>query len=44
MRRTIQTPSVVAAEIQPVIDMAVKYKILEKGYSATELVSDVAVK
>lgn len=44
MRRTPQTPTVVAAEIQPVIDVAVRYKVLERGYSAAELVSDAAVK
>ena len=44
MRRSLQTPAVVAAEIQPVIDVAVKYKVLEKGFSARDLISEAAVK
>jgi NitT/TauT family transport system substrate-binding protein len=44
MKRTVLTPTVVAAEIQPVIDAAAKYKFLEKSYPAAELVSDTALK
>jgi NitT/TauT family transport system substrate-binding protein len=44
MHRSLQTQAVIAAEIQPVIDVAVKYKVLEKGFSARELISDAAVK
>lgn len=44
MRRSLQTRAVVAAEIQPVIDVAVKYKVLEKAFPARDLISDAAVK
>ena len=43
MKRTLYTPTLNAAEIQPVIDVAVRYKVFEKGYPATELISDAAV-
>jgi hypothetical protein len=33
-----------AAEVQPVINVAVKYKVIEKGYAASELLSDVLAK
>jgi ABC-type nitrate/sulfonate/bicarbonate transport system substrate-binding protein len=35
---------VAGAEVQPVIDVAVKYKVIEKGYAASELLSDVLAK
>jgi hypothetical protein len=42
MRRATFTTTVNPAEIQPLIDAAAKYKFIEKGYSANELISDVA--
>jgi NitT/TauT family transport system substrate-binding protein len=44
MKRTLYGPTLVAAEIQPVIDVAVKYKVLEKAFPAAELISDAAAK
>lgn len=44
MKRSFQTPSVKAAEIQPIIDVAAKYKILEKSYPAGEIIAETAVK
>lgn len=44
MKRSPQTPNVVPGDIQPVIDAAVYYKMLERGYPAAELISEVAIK
>jgi NitT/TauT family transport system substrate-binding protein len=44
MRRAVFTTAINPAEIQPLIDAAVKYKFIDKGYSATELISDVVPK
>jgi hypothetical protein len=44
MKRTIYTPTVNASEIQPVIDVAVRYKVVEKTFPAGELISEAAVK
>jgi NitT/TauT family transport system substrate-binding protein len=44
MKRSQFGPTVVLAEVQPMIDAAAKYKAIEKGYPASELVSDVALK
>jgi NitT/TauT family transport system substrate-binding protein len=44
MHRTGQVPNVLAADIQPVIDAAVKYKLLDHTFSARDVISEVAVK
>ncbi len=44
MKHSIQEPTLVASEIQPVIDAAAKYHVLERSYPASELVSDAAAK
>lgn len=44
MRRRFQTTNVVASKIQPVIDSAVKYKLLDRGFPASEMISGAAVK
>ena len=44
MKRTVYVPGLSAAEIQPVIDVAVHYKVFEKAFPATDLISDAAVK
>lgn len=43
MRHTVQTPTLNAADIQPVIDIAARYKLLDKSYPASELISDAAI-
>jgi NitT/TauT family transport system substrate-binding protein len=43
-KRIVHTPSVVAAEVQPTIDAAVKYKFIERAFPASEIIADVAVK
>lgn len=42
MPRTMVGTTISAADIQPVIDSAAKYKFITKGFSATELISDAA--
>jgi NitT/TauT family transport system substrate-binding protein len=44
MKRTLYTPTLTASEIQPVIDVAARYKVVEKPFSANELISEAAVK
>ena len=44
MHRTPQTPAVLTTDLQPVIDVAVRYKALSKPFAAKELISDAAVK
>jgi NitT/TauT family transport system substrate-binding protein len=44
MKRTVYTPGLSAGEIQPVIDVAVRYKVLDKTFPATDLISEAAVK
>jgi len=42
MKRTLQEPTVKADEIQPMIDAAVKYKLLSRGFPAAELIASTA--
>jgi NitT/TauT family transport system substrate-binding protein len=42
MKRTLQGPTVGADEIQPMIDAAVKYKLLTKGFPASEIIAPTA--
>ena len=42
MKRNFQTPTVKAAEIQPMIDGAVKYKLLAKSFPAREIIAETA--
>ena len=42
MKRTFQTPTVKAAEIQPMIDGAAKYKMLSKSFPASEIIAETA--
>ena len=42
MKRTFQTPTVAAAEIQPMIDGAAKYKMLAKSFPAGEIIAGTA--
>jgi NitT/TauT family transport system substrate-binding protein len=44
MQRSTQTPVANAADLQPVIDVAVKYGVIDKSFPATELISDAALK
>jgi NitT/TauT family transport system substrate-binding protein len=44
MKRTLFTPNLVPAEIQPIIDVAAKYKVIEKGFPASEICADTAVR
>jgi ABC-type nitrate/sulfonate/bicarbonate transport system substrate-binding protein len=44
MKRTAYSPGLSQADVQPVIDVGVRYKIFEKTFSATDLISDAAVK
>jgi len=43
MKRSAQTSSVLAGDLQPVIDAAARYKMIEASYPAAELISDAAV-
>jgi NitT/TauT family transport system substrate-binding protein len=42
MKRTFQTPTVKAAEIQPMIDGAAKYKMLARSFPASEIIAETA--
>jgi NitT/TauT family transport system substrate-binding protein len=42
MKRSPQVPNVLASDLQPVIDAAARYKMIDRGYPATELISEVA--
>jgi NitT/TauT family transport system substrate-binding protein len=44
MHRTPQTGTVLPSDVQPVIDIAVKYKVLDKPFSARDIISDAAAK
>lgn len=44
MKRTLYTPNLNAGEIQPIIDVAVRYKVIEKAFPAADLISDAAVR
>ena len=44
MMRTPFNPTVNAAELQPLIGVAAKYKVLDKPYPAAQLISEAAVK
>jgi NitT/TauT family transport system substrate-binding protein len=44
MQRTTVGVTLNAADIQPVIDLAAKYKVIEKPFPASELISDAAAK
>jgi NitT/TauT family transport system substrate-binding protein len=44
MKRSTQIPNVVASDIQPVIDAAVRYKMFEPRYPAGEVISEAAIK
>jgi hypothetical protein len=44
MKRTLYTPNLNAGEIQPVIDVAVRYRVVEKTFPASDLISDAAVR
>jgi NitT/TauT family transport system substrate-binding protein len=38
MTRSVYAETIVAAELQPTIDFAAKYKFLDQGYAASELI------
>lgn len=42
MKRTCQTPTVKAAEIQPMIDAAARYKMLSRAFPASEIIAPTA--
>jgi NitT/TauT family transport system substrate-binding protein len=42
MRRTTQTTTVSPSEIQPLIDVAAKYKAIDRPFPASELISNLA--
>jgi ABC-type nitrate/sulfonate/bicarbonate transport system substrate-binding protein len=44
MHRILQVPTIMPSEVQPFIDTAAKYKAIERGYPASEIISDVALK
>ena len=44
MKRSVQTPNVLASDLQPVIDAAAHYKMIDASYPAAELISDAAVR
>jgi NitT/TauT family transport system substrate-binding protein len=44
MKRLVQTPTVVAGDLQPVIDAAARYKMIDASYPAAELISDAALR
>lgn len=44
MKRATFTTTLVPSEIQPIIDVAVKYKVLDKGFAASEIISEVVPK
>ncbi len=44
MVRASYTATLVPSDIQPVIDLAVKYKVIEKGFPAADLISEAAAK
>jgi hypothetical protein len=44
IKRPTRSPYLDAAEIQPVIDVLVKYKTIPKAFSAVELISPYALK
>ena len=44
MKRTPHATTVVAAEVQPMIDAAAKYKAIEKVFPASEMISSAAAK
>jgi NitT/TauT family transport system substrate-binding protein len=44
MKRTFQTTTVSAGEVQPLIDVAAKYKAIEKAFPANEIIAETALK
>jgi NitT/TauT family transport system substrate-binding protein len=44
MKRFPQVPNVLASDLQPVIDAAARYKMIERSYPAAEIISDAAVR
>jgi NitT/TauT family transport system substrate-binding protein len=44
MQRSSQTPVIVQADLQPVIDVAAKYGVIDKPFPATDLISDAALR
>jgi len=44
MKRSVQVPNVLTSDVQPVIDAAARYKMIDRGYPATEIISDAAVR
>jgi hypothetical protein len=40
----VQVPNVLASDVQPVIDAAARYKMIDRGYPATEIISDAVVR
>lgn len=43
MKRSPQVPNVLASDLQPVIDAAARYKMIDRSHPAAELISDAAV-
>jgi NitT/TauT family transport system substrate-binding protein len=43
MKRFPQVPNVLAGDLQPVIDAAARYKMIDRPYPATEIISEAAV-
>ena len=43
MKRFPQVPNVLASDLQPVIDAAARYKMIDRPYPASEIISEAAV-
>ena len=43
MKRFPQVPNVLASDLQPVIDAAARYKMIDRPYPAPEIISEAAV-
>jgi ABC-type nitrate/sulfonate/bicarbonate transport system substrate-binding protein len=44
MRRAVYPPTVSVGDIQPQIDLMANYKMIDKPFPATDIISDAAVK